>query len=78
LKPSPFKFFFNFFRDAKNIIDGCSFLCQIIYLVVAKNRQKEVKKRSKKNLRKPVGYGLRRLSSKIIDHTQEATASEVQ
>jgi hypothetical protein len=48
------------------------------YLVVAKNRQKEVKKRSKKNLRKPVGYGLRRLSSKIIDHTQEATASEVQ
>jgi hypothetical protein len=39
---------------------------------------KKSKKRSKKNLRKPVECGLKRLSSKIIDHTQEATASEIQ
>jgi hypothetical protein len=39
---------------------------------------KKSKKRSKKNLRKPVECGLKRLSSQIIDHIQEATASEIQ
>jgi len=41
-------------------------------------KSKISKIRSKNNLRKPVEYGLKRLSSKIIDHTQEATASEAQ
>jgi CheY-like chemotaxis protein len=57
-------------------IDGLDTFKQINRLnpIVAKKS----KKRSNKNLRKPVEYGLKRLSSKIIDHTQEATANKIQ
>jgi DNA-binding sugar fermentation-stimulating protein len=46
---------------------------KILHPIVAKKS----KKSSKKNLRKRVEYGLKRLSFKISDHTQGATASEV-